>query len=397
MQMKSSRLSGFYRQSVHDRLRQLEQEEFIIQNDFEILKNGGLSLESADKLIENVIGLFNLPLAIATNFTINGKDRLVAMCIEEPSVVAAASNAARLVRESGGFKAEIESHLMTSQVELRRIKNTEQAIEDLEKNKEEIIAECRRNSCNIEDFGGGVKEIEIREINLVDGEKRLVVHIHVDCADAMGANTINTIAEKVAPLLESITGGEAGLRILTNLSDRRIVTASCRVNTSVLASYRGAKEVSIESGEIVRDLVIEAFKFADSDPYRAVTHNKGIMNGIDAVLIATGNDWRAVEAGAHAMACISGKYRSLTKWVKGDDGSLEGYIRLPMAVGIVGGMTKFHKCAELALKIMEISSAKDLEMVIACTGLASNLAALLALSTEGIQRGHMRLHQRHTV
>jgi hydroxymethylglutaryl-CoA reductase len=239
-----------------------------------------------------------------------------------------------------------------------------------------------------------VRDLEIRIVDMGGKEKRLVVHILVDCADAMGANTLNTIAEKAAPLIAGIAGGEPGLRILTNLADRRIVRARCRLSPEVLATYKGAQGARA-SGEQVRDAVIDAYLLADHDPYRAATHNKGMMNGIDAVLVATGNDWRAVEAGAHAFAAATGRYRSLSRWTRGTDGALEGEVRVPMAVGIVGGMTKFHPCAALSLRIMEVSDAKDLEMIVACVGLASNLGAMLALATEGIQRGHMRLHARH--
>jgi hydroxymethylglutaryl-CoA reductase len=392
--MKNSRLSGFYRKPVEERVKVLTDAGLVEEGRAQLLSRGGLTVEEADRLTENVIGLYALPLSVAPNFVINGEDRLVAMSIEEPSVVAAAANAARLVRQCGGFRAEIESHLMAAQVEVRGVGDVEQAAGNVADSRSGILELCRAHSCEIESFGGGVRDLEIRIVDMGGKEKRLVVHILVDCADAMGANTLNTIAEKAAPLIAGIAGGEPGLRILTNLADRRIVRARCRLSPEVLATYKGAQGARA-SGEQVRDAVIDAYLLADHDPYRAATHNKGMMNGIDAVLVATGNDWRAVEAGAHAFAAATGRYRSLSRWTRGTDGALEGEVRVPMAVGIVGGMTKFHPCAALSLRIMEVSDAKDLEMIVACVGLASNLGAMLALATEGIQRGHMRLHARH--
>jgi len=393
--MKNSRLSGFYKKPVAERIRALADAGVLEEGKSGFLDRGGLTVEEADRLTENVIGLYALPLSIAPNFVINGEDRLVAMSIEEPSVVAAASNAARLVRECGGFRAEIESHLMAAQVEIRGVSDAVQAARKVADSRSGILELCRTHSCEIEDFGGGVRDLEARIVDMGGKEKRLVVHILVDCADAMGANTLNTIAEKAAPMIGGIVGGEPGLRILTNLADRRLVRAMCRLTPEVLASYKGIRGSDMASGEEVRDAMIEVCRLAENDPYRAATHNKGIMNGIDAVLVATGNDWRAVEAGAHAFAAASGRYRSLSRWTHGADGALEGELRIPMAVGIVGGMTKFHSCAALSLRIMEVSDVKDLEMIIASVGLASNLAAMLALATEGIQRGHMRLHARH--
>lgn len=393
--MKSSRLKGFYAKSVQQRHNQLITEGFISDGDVAKLLNGGLTIDEADKITENVVGIYSLPFSIAANFKINGKDRLVAMSIEEPSVVAAASNAARIVRQSGGFSAQVISHLMTAQIQLLEIKNIEQTIQKIAKHSDEILEVARQNSCNIENFGGGVKELETRRIK-TGNEERIILHIYVDCADAMGANTVNTIAEKTAPFIEKITGAKTGLRILSNLAHRRICKAMCTIHPAVLLEYKGAKELKVENkAEAIRDGVISAWEFAEHDPYRAATHNKGIMNGIDAVAIATGNDWRAIEAGAHSYAAKAGGYHPLSKWYKDEDGNLIGKLEMPMAVGIVGGMTKFHKCSEIALRIMEIKSVRELEMVMVCVGLANNLAALLALSTEGIQRGHMRLHERH--
>jgi len=399
--LRTSRLTGFWTKTIEERVRELVERGFLPAGAAGTLVGGGLTPAEADKLSENVVGVTALPFSVATNFAVNGVDRLVAMSVEEPSVVAAASNAARMVRESGaGFEAAIESHLMIAQVEVRGTGDARAAAAAVEARKEEVLGECRRNSCEIERFGGSVHDLEARVVPLEGGGERLVVHVLVDCADAMGANTLNTIAERTAPLIAGIAGGRPGLRILSNLADRRIVRAGCRVTLPVLARYKGAKggeEAEGLTGEDVRDLFLDAALLAASDPWRAATHNKGIMNGVDAVAVATGNDWRAIEAGAHAYAAMGGRYRSLTTWRKDEaDGALAGTLRMPIQAGLVGGMTKYHRCAALALAMMDVTSARELEMVMACAGLATNLAALLALSTEGIQRGHMRLHSRHT-
>jgi hydroxymethylglutaryl-CoA reductase len=389
----SSRLGGFYERSVSERRRILREEGVLERRDDALLDAGGLDVESADRFSENVLGIYALPVSVATNFLVNDRDVLVPMSIEEPSVVAAASNAARMAREGGGFEAEADAPVMAAQVELRGIADVESSRRSLVEGRERILAAARTGAPDIERFGGGVRDLLVREVALHHGERVLLVHLLVDCADAMGANTVNSMAEACAPVAAEIAGGRAGLRILTNLADRRLARARCRVPLTALGRYRGAG--GADAGRI-RDGVVAAWELADADPYRAATHNKGIMNGVDAVALATGNDFRALEAGAHAYAASSGRYRSLTRWSAGDEGELAGEIEMPAAVGVVGGMTRFHPLAARALSIMGVRTAVRLAEIVASVGLATNMAALLALSTEGIQRGHMRLHARRT-
>ncbi len=390
---RSSRLSGFYKKSVGERRGQLRSEEFIAAKDDLVLESGGISSADADRFSENVLGVLSLPFSVAPNFMVNGRDVLVPMSIEEPSVVAAAANAARLVRSSGGFTAEADASLMAAQVELRGIEDPAAAAQAVEGARDAILEAAAAGSPDIARHGGGVRDLEVRHVTLASGEHILVVHIIVDCVDAMGANTVNSMAEAASGLIASTAGGRAGLRILTNLADRRLARARCTVSLEALGSYRGAGDADPAR---VRDGIVAAWELADADPYRAATHNKGIMNGVDALAVATGNDWRALEAGAHAYAARSGRYRSLSTWSRAGDGSLAGEIEMPAAVGIVGGMTSYHPVARLALGIASIEKAADLARLIASVGLAQNLAALLALSTEGIQRGHMRLHAKRT-
>jgi len=389
----SSRLPGFHRQDIAGRRASLAGQGLLGPGDAEALGSGGISALDADRLSENVIGILSMPLSIATNFVVNGRDVLVPMSIEEPSVVAAASNAARLVREAGGFEADADPPLTAAQVEVRGSPDARAGIEAILRARGEIMAAAAKAAPEIEAFGGGVRDLEAREVVLGTGERVIVVHIIVDCADAMGANTVNTMAEASSDLVARIASGRPGLRILTNLADRRLARARCRVTLGALASYRGAAGTEPPA---VRDAVIAAWELADADPYRAATHNKGIMNGVDALALATGNDWRALEAGAHAFAARSGRYRSLSIWGRAPDGSLSGSLEIPAAVGIVGGMTARHPVARLAIRLARIEKARDLSMLVAAVGLAQNLAALLALSTEGIQRGHMRLHARRS-
>jgi hydroxymethylglutaryl-CoA reductase len=390
---RSSRLSGFYKKSVDERRAQLREETFIGAKDDLVLESGGISAADADRFSENVLGVLSLPFSVAPNFLVNDQDVLVPMSIEEPSVVAAAANAARLVRQSGGFAAEADPSLMAAQVEVREIDDVGAAAAAVNKARQAILEEAAKGSPDIEKYGGGVRDLEVREVTLPGGERILVVHIIVDCADAMGANTVNSMAEAASDLIASTAGGRAGLRILTNLADRRLARARCTVSLEALGSYRGAGDADPAR---VRDGIVAAWELADADPYRAATHNKGIMNGVDALAVATGNDWRALEAGAHAFAARSGRYRSLSTWSAAPDGSLSGSLEMPAAVGIVGGMTTFHPVSRLALQIASIEKAADLARLLVSVGLAQNLAALLALSTEGIQRGHMRLHARRT-
>jgi len=370
MSQKSSRIPGFYKLTVEERLEKVSQ--FAELNEEEklcFLRDGNLSLaidkDTADRMIENVIGIYELPLGIATNFLINGKDYLIPMAIEETSVVAAASNAAKIARVRGGFEAEASDQIMIGQIQLLHIQDLDKAIKEILKSREEILNLANQQDKVLVSLGGGAKDIEIRKV-----DDMLVVHLLVDVKDAMGANAVNTMAEAVAPLLEEITGGKARLRIISNLADRRIARA------------RAVFDKKAMGGEDVVDAFLEGYRFALLDPYRAATHNKGIMNGIDAVVIATGNDWRAIEAGAHAYAAREGTYKPLTRYWKDDDGNLVGEIELPIAVGVVGGAVSIHRKAQICRKILGVKSAKELAMVLASVGLAQNFAALLALSTD---------------
>jgi hydroxymethylglutaryl-CoA reductase len=342
-------------------------------------------------MIENVIGTFNLPLGVALNFQINGRDVLIPMVVEEPSIVAGASYMAKLARAGGGFRASSTAPEMTAQLQLLDIpaEGIPAAIAQLEAAKPALLDHLRGLHPSIQARGGGAREIEVRHISDSPIGAFIVLHLIYDVRDAMGANAVNTAAETLAPHVEALTGGRVHLRILTNLSDRRLARAACAIPADALA-------FDDFPGETVRDGIIAAWAFAAADPYRAATHNKGIMNGIDPVLIATGNDWRAVEAGAHAYAARQGRYASLTTWAAGTQGELVGTLEMPLAVGIVGGATKTHPAAQAALSLMRVSSAADLAEIAASVGLAQNLAALRALATEGIQRGHMRLHGRKT-
>ena len=378
----------FYKMTLPERHEHLLQNSNLNEDDLKAwLPGSGLSLETADHMIENAVGLYSLPLGIAQNFVVNGKPVLVPMVVEEPSVVAAVSYMAKLAQSTGGFRAWMSSQEMIGQVQLLDLADLDAAQNLIETHKPDLLEQARALNPGLTRHGGGIRDLEVRRIEDSPIGVFLVVHLILDVADAMGANMVNTAVESLAPLLEELTGGRAHLRILSNLSDRRLATAEVALPTDVLA-FEGF------SGEQVRDGVIEAWAFAEADPYRAATHNKGIMNGVDAVLLATGNDWRAVEAGAHAYAARSGRYTSLTTWGKDEAGNLTGFIELPMAVGIVGGATRVHPTAKANLKLMGVTHASELGEIIAAVGLAQNLAALRALATEGIQRGHMGLHAR---
>jgi hydroxymethylglutaryl-CoA reductase len=386
--MGSSRLAGFYDLSLEQRLQELARAAGVSPDALLPLGGAeGLRPETADHMVENVVGVFGLPLGIAANFQVNGRDVLVPMAIEEPSVVAGASFMAKLARRGGGFRADASAPEMIAQIQLLDVENLEAARRAIEAERQSILAEADAVDPVIRSLGGGARDLEVRLLPDTPAGPMLVVHLIYDTRDAMGANAANTAAERLAPRLEALARGRAHLRILSNLADRRLASARCSIPADALAfgDFRGDR---------VRDGIIEAWAFAAADPYRAATHNKGIMNGIDAVVIATGNDWRAVEAGAHAYAARSGRYTSLSRWGRGDDGSLEGWLELPMAVGIVGGATRVHPAAKAALQLMAVTSARQLAEIIVAVGLAQNLAALRALATEGIQRGHMGLHAR---
>ncbi|WP_418118628.1 hydroxymethylglutaryl-CoA reductase, degradative [Variovorax sp. 350MFTsu5.1] len=349
---------------------------------------GALGMDRANGMIENVIGTFELPLGVAGNFVVNGREYLVPMVVEEPSVVAAASFMAKLAREAGGFEASSTGPLMRAQVQVVGIGDPQGARLALLRARERILEVANSRDKVLIGLGGGCRDIEVHVFESTPRGAMVVMHLIVDVRDAMGANTVNTMAEAVSPLVEELTGGTVRLRILSNLADLRLARARVRLAPAVLATRE-------RSGEEVVEGVIDAYTFAAVDPYRAATHNKGIMNGIDPVIVATGNDWRAVEAGAHAYACRHGRYTSLTTWEKDNTGALVGTIELPMPVGLVGGATKTHPLARLALKVLGVRSAQELGEVAAAVGLAQNLGALRALATEGIQRGHMALHARN--
>jgi hydroxymethylglutaryl-CoA reductase len=385
-----SRLPGFYKKSVSERVETVMENTELSNQEHSSLLASSLTPEIASIMVENVIGTFALPLATAVNFICNGRDVLVPMVIEEPSVVAAVSNIAKLVRPYGGFQANCDRSIMIGQIQLTHVKHPLKAITLIEKNAQDLIHSCINLFPRLTDRGGGLRGITARHI-VYDEENEqkvdmVVVHFYLDCVDAMGANMINTIAEYMAPKIEELTGEKANLRILSNYASKRIAKASCSIPIEAL-------QTKFYSGEDVASGIVDAYRFAYADPWRAATHNKGVMNGIDAVVIATGNDWRAIEAGAHAWASRSGQYRSLTKW-KIDGGKLNGSISVPMQIGTVGGSIRSHPQVQSCLQILGNPRAQELAGIIAMVGLAQNLGALKALATEGIQKGHMRMHAR---
>lgn len=384
----SSRLTGFYRLGVLERRRRLLELAGLPADGFAAVDPGALPLEVADGMIENVVGVYSLPFAVAVNFLVDGVETLVPMAVEEPSVVAASSNAARMARP-GGFTSKLSAPIMIGQIQVTNIADVDASAGTLRAHGPEILAEARRRVPRLAERGGGPVAFDVRVL-AHDGPDGgvLVAHLHVDCRDAMGANLINTLCEALADRVAEIAKGRAGLRILSNLTDGRTVTVRCSIDDAQLASDDAA-------GPDVRKAIAAASRFAELDPYRAATHNKGIMNGVDAVLVATGQDWRAVEAGAHAYASLSGRYAPLAVWRERASGDgLEGELVMPLAVGTVGGALHVHPGARLALELASAHSADRLAAICGAAGLATNLAALRALATEGIQRGHMALHAR---
>jgi hydroxymethylglutaryl-CoA reductase len=387
--VQDSRLPNFRALTPAQRLDHLATAAGLSADDVALLKTpGALALSRADGMIENVIGTFELPFGIGGNFQVNGRDYLVPMVVEEPSVVAAASFMAKLAREGGGFEASSTGPIMRAQVQVLGVGDPYGARQALLRARDQILEVANSRDKVLIGLGGGCRDIEVHVFPDTPRGPMVVMHLIVDVRDAMGANTVNTMAEAVSPLVEKLTGGTVRLRILSNLADLRLARARVRLTPEVLKT----KE---RSGEEIVEGVLDAYTFAAVDPYRAATHNKGIMNGIDPVIVATGNDWRAVEAGAHAYACRSGRYTSLTTWEKDKSGALVGTIEMPMPVGLVGGATKTHPLAQVALKILGVKSAQELGEVAVAVGLAQNLGALRALATEGIQRGHMALHARN--
>lgn len=386
--MTNSRLPGFHKHSVEQRGDLIAEQASLTSAEIASIRSGSaLDSALADKLIENVIGVYGLPMGIAANFQINGRDVLIPMVIEEPSVVAGASFMAKLARDGGGFHTSSTASDMIGQIQILDLSDLPAARDAILARKQELLDTVASHAESIVKRGGGPRDLEVRLFESSPIGAMLVVHLIFDCVDAMGANMINTACEHLAAPLAQITGGRIGLRILSNLTDRRLARAECRIPAASLAFGEF-------TGDRVVNGIVEAWAFAAVDPYRAATHNKGIMNGIDPVVIATGNDWRAIEAGAHAYAARDGRYTSLTTWCKDENGDLIGTLELPMAVGIVGGTTRAHPAAQIALKILAVKSARELAEIITTVGLAQNLAALRALATEGIQKGHMALHAR---
>ena len=380
--MTDSSIPKFFEKSHEEKLDIICNFSDLTDDEVNHLKNatGGIDFKHADKMIENAIGTFSLPLGIATNFKINNKDYLVPMVIEEPSVIAAASKAAKIARVHGGFTATVEGNISIGQVQVLDV-NIQKSISAINSNSNEIIELANSASKTLPKLGKGAKQIHCKEIK-TSTSSMLIVELMIDVGDAMGANVTNTMCETVAPLIEKITGGKTLLRILSNYSTKRMVSVS------------GTFDKEAVGGEQVVDDIISAFEFADNDVYRAVTHNKGVMNGTISVANATGQDSRAIEAAAHAYASSTGKYRSLTKWEKDNSGNLVGKFEIPLSVGIVGGVTNDHPIAKICTKILKLTNVQDLACIMAATGLAQNFAAMRALVTEGIQKGHMKLHAR---
>jgi hydroxymethylglutaryl-CoA reductase len=380
---KTSRMPGFYNLRVEERLKRIVESVGLADDEAELLlKEGNLSLEIANRMVENVIGTMAYPFSVALNFLIDGKEYVIPMVIEETSVVAAASNAAKMARTKGGIFTEATDPVMIGQVQLMKVSDPFSAKMKILEHKEDILKLANDQDPVLTKFGGGAKDLEVRVLDSPMGPM-VITHLLVDVRDAMGANAVNTMCEAVAPLIEKITGGKVYLRIISNLADRRLV----RARTTVAKEELG--------GEDAVDAIIRAWAFAACDPYRAATHNKGILNGCIAVALATGQDHRAIEAGAHAYAARTGKYLPLSVWEKDENGDLAGTLEMPMAVGLVGGATKTHPVARIAVKMLGVKTAVELARVIGAVGLAQNLAALRALALEGIQLGHMRLHARN--
>ncbi|HZY94641.1 MAG TPA: hydroxymethylglutaryl-CoA reductase, degradative [Candidatus Bathyarchaeia archaeon] len=378
---KGSDIGSFYKLSFEERLNAVKEFSGLTDDELSILKNGNLPISSAQQMIENVIGVLPLPLGIAVNFLINGRDYLVPMAIEEPSVVAAASHAAKIARSTGGFKTTSTDPVMIGQIQLVRCPQPREAERTILYAKKQILEKANKQDSTLVSKGGGAKDLRVRILPSLTGTM-VVVELLVDCRDAMGANVVNTMAESVAPVLEQLSHGKANLRIISNLADKRTATAAVLIPKEAL-------------GEEVVDGIVDAYAFAVADPYRCATHNKGVMNGITAVCLATGNDTRAIESGAHSYASRTGHYSPLTRWSKNKNGDLEGSIEVPTAVGIIGGITSVHPLAKISLKILGVKTARELGEVMAAVGLAQNLAALRALAAEGIQRGHMSLHAKN--
>lgn len=381
--MKTSRIPGFYKLSVKERLKVVADYASLTNEEVEVLSNfGNLGMELADRMIENVIGGITYPFAVAVNFLINSRDYIIPMVIEEPSVVAAASNAAKIARSKGGIQASSTEPLMIGQIQLVNVKDPWSKRTLILEHKNELLKIANEQDPTLVGLGGGAKDLEVRVVETLKGPM-VITHLIVDVKDAMGANAVNTMTEALAPYIEELTNGKVYLRIISNLADKRVIRARVVIDKKELG------------GEDIVDRVVLAWAFAAADPYRAATHNKGIMNGIVAVALATAQDHRAIEAGAHAYAARSGRYTTLTTWEKNEDGDLVGVLEVPIPVGIVGGAIRTHPVARIALKILKVKTARELAEVMGAVGLIQNLAALRALVMEGIQKGHMKLHARN--
>ena len=386
--MKKKLISGFYKLGVKDRVKILNKMGIISSEERISLERQDqiLSLDEADKMIENVIGVFGLPLAIASDFLMNGKNYFVPMVVEEPSVVAGVNNAAKIIKSSGGFKSELKNSLLVGQIQIHNLEDVTQSKKILQQKKSNLIKKANELLPRLNERGGGVKDIDIRELN-IKNKVNLVLHLHVNTADAMGANLVNTVCEGLSDTIEGMIAGDVGLKILSNYTDQSLVEVEIEIPPDLL-------ETNEFSGNEVRDGIVNACDFANADPYRAVTHNKGIMNGIDAIAIATGNDWRAIEAAAHAYASSTGIYKSLSNWDICENGNLKGELLMPIKVGIVGGSLSANPASRMGLNITKVESASELSELIGAVGLAQNFAALRALATNGIQQAHMKLHAR---
>jgi hydroxymethylglutaryl-CoA reductase len=383
MKLPSSEIPNFYKQSVEERLRLVKEFARLDEKESEAIGSfSGLKTDTADHMIENVIGAIPIPLGVATNFLVNGKDYLVPMAIEEASVVAAASNAAKMARKNGGFRTSNTGPVMIGQIQTVKIKDPHRARLDILAHRDELLKKANAQDPKLVSVGGGAKDLEVKVIETGRGPM-VISELIVDCRDAMGANAVNTMAEAIAPGIEKIAKGKVLLRIISNLATRRVVRSTATFDKESLG------------GEDIVDAILDAFAFADTDPYRCATHNKGIMNGVSAAALALGQDTRAIEAGAHSYAARSGRYRSLSTYEKDENGNLVGTIEMPMAVGLIGGASAVHPVAKACVKILGVKSAIELAEVMVSLGLAQNLAALRALSAEGIQRGHMKLHARN--
>lgn len=381
--IKSSEISGFYKLSLKERLDIIKNFAGLTDEETRLLENtGSVNFDIVDHMVENVIGVFPEPLGIAVNFRINDKDYLIPMATEEPSVIAAACYAAKMIRDGGGFHTSSSEPIMIGQIQVVGVKDAVFSKRQVLDAKIDILKTANDQDPVLNSFGGGAKDLDAKIIETAMGQM-LIVELFVDCRDAMGANAVNTMAEAIAPFIEQLTGGHVYLRIISNLATKRLAKAWCIVPKASLG------------GEAVVDGIAYASAFAAADPYRAATHNKGAMNGIIAVVLATGNDHRAIEAGAHAYASLNGTYTSLSKWTKNKNGDLEGQIEMPMAVGLIGGAVKTHPIAKIAMKILNVKTANEFAEVLVAVGLAQNLGALRALAHEGIQRGHMNLHARN--